>query len=177
MDVSRSKRGRRRHRKRSKSNRDRLTNKPKNQPAVQTAPVLPSQTAAALAVSRSEFTAFSGPIPPPDLLKQYDEIEPGRAARLLNLAEDQSRHRMELEKKIVDSDIRRSWAGLAGGLVVCLAVVAVGALAVTQSQAVAGSTMIVGAITALAGCFVYGTRSQRIEREHKAALMSVRKNK
>ena len=40
---------------------------------------------------------FSGPIPPPDLLRKYEEINPGFADRIMRQAEAQTAHRIEIE--------------------------------------------------------------------------------
>jgi uncharacterized membrane protein len=45
----------------------------------------------------SVSTSFSGPIPPPLILKQYDDLVPGAAARILAQAEQQTAHRIALE--------------------------------------------------------------------------------
>ena len=49
---------------------------------------------------------FSGPIPPPGLLRDYDAISPGLADRLVSMAEGEARHRRELESRIVEAQIR-----------------------------------------------------------------------
>ena len=36
---------------------------------------------------------FAGPIPPPPIMKRYEEILPGSANRILKMAENQSEHR------------------------------------------------------------------------------------
>ena len=48
-----------------------------------------------LAVSQE----FTGPIPPPSMMEQYEKTLPGSADRILNMAENQSEHRQSLEKK------------------------------------------------------------------------------
>ena len=42
--------------------------------------------------------AFSGPIPPPDLLEKYNNIIPNGADRILAMAEQQQAHRQFMEK-------------------------------------------------------------------------------
>jgi len=42
---------------------------------------------------------FAGPIPPPSMMKQYEETLPGSADRILKMAENQSEHRQWMEKK------------------------------------------------------------------------------
>lgn len=71
----------------------------------------------------TEATTFSGPIPPPELLKQYDEIIPNGANRIITMAENQSAHRIELEKIVIRGDSRRANAGLVCGFVFGLIVV------------------------------------------------------
>jgi len=60
--------------------------------------------------------SFSGPLPPPVVLKQYDEIVPGAAERILSMAESQSQHRQQLERSVIESDIKNSRLGLHYGL-------------------------------------------------------------
>ena len=44
--------------------------------------------------------AFSGPLPPPSMLAEYDKIVPGGAGRLVTMAETQMAHRHRLEKEV-----------------------------------------------------------------------------
>lgn len=44
----------------------------------------------------AQSASFSGPIPPPAILHQYDAVIPGAAERILKMAEEQSKHRQEL---------------------------------------------------------------------------------
>ena len=45
------------------------------------------------------YQEFAGPIPPPSMMKQYEETLPGSADRILKMAEKQSEHRQWVEKK------------------------------------------------------------------------------
>jgi uncharacterized membrane protein len=42
--------------------------------------------------------SFSGPLPPPSILGKYNDILPNGAERIMKMAENQSTHRIELEK-------------------------------------------------------------------------------
>lgn len=55
---------------------------------------------------------FSGPIPPPNIIKGYEEILPGAADRIIRMAETQACHRQAMEKKMVDSESRDSLLGI-----------------------------------------------------------------
>lgn len=50
--------------------------------------------------------SFEGPIPPPALLQQYDQVITGAAERILRMAEEQGRHRMQLETDALASNIK-----------------------------------------------------------------------
>jgi len=45
----------------------------------------------------AQQSSFSGPIPPPQFLEKYNEIVPGSAEIIINMAKDQSEHRQSLE--------------------------------------------------------------------------------
>ena len=55
-----------------------------------------------------QSTSFSGPLPHPDMLRKFDDVVPGAAERIIKMAEDQSNHRKDLERKVIESDIARS---------------------------------------------------------------------
>lgn len=44
-----------------------------------------------------------GPIPPPEILKNYDAVKAGFAERIIKMAEEESAHRREIEKLVVES--------------------------------------------------------------------------
>jgi len=50
--------------------------------------------------------SFNGPLPPPPILQGYDDIQPGFAERIVSMAESESAHRHELERKALDADIK-----------------------------------------------------------------------
>lgn len=114
---------------------------------------------------------YSGPIPPPDFLREYDAIVPGAASRILGWAEQQTTHRIGMEKSVTTSEMRRSWGGLAAGLLVVLTCVIGGSILVNNGHDWAGTTIATVPVVSLAGVFVYGTVSRRDERIKKAAIM------
>ena len=139
-------------------------------------PPLGDHTRDLLVSQRQQFTvAFSGPLPPPEVLRQYNEIVPGLASRIVAQAEAQTAHRISLENKVIDSDTRRSRQGLVCGFVVSLLCVAGGIVAVLMGHDWAGATIATGAVVALTGVFVYGTAMRRSERTEKAKIMTGQK--
>jgi uncharacterized membrane protein len=51
-----------------------------------------------LAVSME--STFAGPLPPPGLIKGYEEVCPGAAQRIIAMAEAQGKHRRQIEEKM-----------------------------------------------------------------------------
>lgn len=122
-------------------------------------------------VVETHVEAFSGPIPSPLLLKDYELVVPGSAERIISMAEKQAEHRQTLEKIVVEGDSGRADKGLKYGLIVALTGLAASVLlAVTGHESVA---MIVGGLdlASLAGVFVYATTVRRAERAKKAEQM------
>jgi len=111
---------------------------------------------------------YMGPLPPPEDLARYDEIVPGMAERLLTGFERQTEHRMALEKKVIDRDIRRADWGLGAGFAFGLVVFA-GALGLilTGHESVGVGTIIADFLT-YGGAFLYGDIQRRRERNRKA---------
>ena len=52
------------------------------------------------------FIMRSGPLPAPSELAEYENIKIGFAERILTMAESQSKHRQELEKKQLDAEVK-----------------------------------------------------------------------
>lgn len=49
---------------------------------------------------------FQGPLPPPDLLDQYERIDPGAAKAIIEMAQRQAEHRQTLELEAQRADIQ-----------------------------------------------------------------------
>jgi hypothetical protein len=46
-----------------------------------------------------------GPLPNPEILDRYEQILTGAADRIMAMAEDEARHRHEMEKMVLEADI------------------------------------------------------------------------
>jgi uncharacterized membrane protein len=147
-------------------------NKPRTQPGKLAAQQQQTSSAGAeagqIAVTRTEARFFSGPLPPPEVFEEFDRVVPGSARRIFDLVEKQTNHRIELESKVIASDITRSRAGLWMGLVVSLAAIVGGVYVAVTVSPTAGATIATASVVGLAGVFVYGTYSRRQERQQKA---------
>lgn len=119
-----------------------------------------------IGVSRTETAAsYSGPIPPPSMLASYNEILPGAADRILKMAEDQSKHRQDIEKKVIDNDILTSRLGVVFGFLIAISFLIAAVIGALSGHPVFGGLLGTGGLTGLVSVFIYGTKSKRDERE------------
>ena len=106
---------------------------------------------------------FSGPIPPPNIIKGYEDILPGAADRIITMAEEQSRHRQHMEKEMIRVESRDSSLGImcAFGLGIgCIIAAIVMSVMVPDSAGViSGSILGVTGIGSIIATFVKSTRN------------------
>ncbi len=62
----------------------------------------PSKNNQQNSISFQQSTIFSGPIPHPEILSQYEKISPGFANRIIAMAEKEQDERIKLNNKIVE---------------------------------------------------------------------------
>ncbi|HEY4500407.1 MAG TPA: DUF2335 domain-containing protein [Candidatus Paceibacterota bacterium] len=120
-----------------------------------------------LVVHQSSQHLFSGPLPPPEILKKYNDIVPGAAERIIKMAEDQSTHRKELEKKVIDSDISRSKWGQVLGFFIAIIGLVVSLIATIYGSTTVGAIIGTGTLVSLVSVFMYGSKTRSKEREIK----------
>jgi len=126
-------------------------------------------------VQRSVTEHHSGPLPDPETLKRYDEAVPGAAQIIVEQFQKQSDHRIALENRVIDSDIKRSSQGLIAGFVVSMTAIVGGCIVAAVGHPASGATIATTAVVGLAGVFVYGTASRRREREKRTETLAEQK--
>lgn len=97
---------------------------------------------------------FSGPIPAPHILKQYDEMDPGAAKQIIDNGVEESHHRRQMESKMLEMSrkrkIRRDWMGFVIGITSIL----VGAFLIYKDHYVVGTIFSGISILGLVGQFL-----------------------
>jgi uncharacterized membrane protein len=66
---------------------------------------------------------WNGPLPPPAILDQFEQVIPGSAERILQMAEKEQAHRLAREEKESAADIRDSSRGQTLGGIVALSAI------------------------------------------------------
>lgn len=104
---------------------------------------------------------FSGPLPPPEILRKYDELLPGSAERIIAMAERQGAHRQGLESEVVKSNCKNERLGMVFGFIICVMAIAAGIYAVTMGKEGFGIAAIISALAAPMAVFIYGKSRQK----------------
>jgi uncharacterized membrane protein len=103
-----------------------------------------------------EAQFFSGPLPAPDSLEHYERVQPGLAQQIVAMAqrqyamaEAQTTHRIDIEKRVVKHNIYLSYLGWASGFIL------------------GGAAAFVTSLATLAGIFFFGRKRQTEELANK----------
>lgn len=134
-----------------------------NQPAINV------DTRGGQTLERQEFRAawFQGPLPPPAVLAEYNSVLPGAADRIIGMAERQSSHRQDLERNVVNGNIRAEGVGQRNAFILGVITILGGIGLIALDKSSEGLVAIVVAFTALAGVFIVGRYKQSQERKQK----------
>lgn len=123
----------------------------------------------AVVVAQYAAEAFSGPLPHPDILRKYNDVVPGAAERIIQMAENQSVHRKELEKKVIESDIARSkWGQILGFIIAIIGLIGAVVISII-GNAWAGGIIGLGTLGSLVGVFMYGSKERQVPKDNEAA--------
>lgn len=117
-------------------------------------------------------SSYAGPIPPPAMMREFNELVPGIAEKIFQLAEDQARHRMSLEQGVIRSNIKKSLYGMWLGFALGVGVIFVAYTSITAGHATQGAAMTIFALVSMVTVFAVGIRSARQERIEKSRQLT-----
>lgn len=130
----------------------------------------PGQVGALNAVTHTrslEFSTYSGPLPHPDILRQFEEVLPGSAERIFNQFEAQSAHRRSLEATVVDSGAFSQKLGTVSGLLIGILGVGGGLWLAHDGKSLEGLSTSFTTLAVLVGTYLFKRRKQDSERAVK----------
>lgn len=115
----------------------------------------------------AEQVSYTGPIPPPSLLKQFDDVIPDGADRIMKMAESQSAHRIKIEESVVRANNRDSFLGvLFGGFISLIATI--GAIyLISQDKSIQGFIVLIGSLATLVGVYLKGSSEDKKDLQDK----------
>jgi uncharacterized membrane protein len=111
--------------------------------------------------------SFSGPIPHPKILKQYNEIVPGSANRIIKMAEKQQSHRIYLEKAVINSDINMAKRGQNFGFIITIGLIIIGTGFVIMGIDIGAYASFISAAGFLIASFIGASKKKERELKEK----------
>ena len=106
-------------------------------------------------VTTKVSTSFSGPLPPPHMLAEYERIQQGTADRIITMAEKQAAHRQMLENRVVKSNIRHEGIGMFFSFFLTLVLMFFGAYLISTGKEVGGYVAVFAPVLFHAGNYLY----------------------
>lgn len=125
------------------------------------------QNAASLNFTATATSVYTSPLPPADEMKKYESICKGTTDRILTMAEKQAEHRQNIEAIAVKASSERSILGVKYAYHIALAAFVLSGFCFYFDHVVAGGAIFGSTLVSIVTAFIYGTRSNRQEREDK----------
>ena len=100
-------------------------------------------------------------LPPPETLQKYESILPGIAGKLAEQAVQQTSHRIEMERKLINSYVWKSLLGLIFGFLIGLTGIGGGLYLTFLGYNVIGIVFSSATLVSLVISFIYGSQSRR----------------
>jgi uncharacterized membrane protein len=112
---------------------------------------------------RSSSTDWTGIyfLPSPAILGKYNSVIPGLAERIVAQAEQQTQHRIEMERKVIISNIFRSWLGLVLGFLSTALGIGGGMFLTYKGFNVIGIMFSSATLVTIVMSFIYGSQSRK----------------
>jgi uncharacterized membrane protein len=123
------------------------------------------------AIQRSQLVAVSqyraGILPPPDELERYEQIEPGITNRLLQTFEDQVKHRIDIEKTVIEGDSKRANRGQVFAFIIVMVVLGISVFLMMNGYSISGLVSLFVGVGSLASIFIGTSINRAEERKRK----------
>lgn len=103
----------------------------------------------------------AGVIPTPDLLAQYNAIVPGAVERILQLAEEQTKYRYQVEKAQLGAEATKAYIVMGTGTAIAALCLVLGFLLIAGRGAEAGLLFAILGVVLLLGTFLYAASGRR----------------
>lgn len=102
---------------------------------------------------------YSGPLPHPAILKQYEDVMPGAADRIFKMAERQASSRQENERSIIKAESRDSLLGEIFAFIISMFGIGGGIWLINSGNTAAGSVLSALCLGSIVASFITGTRA------------------
>ena len=112
----------------------------------------------------------SSPLPPPKMIKEYQEAVPGSGELIIDSFVQQQKHRRMLEDRGQKEFIKRDMLSLWFAFILALVMILGFIIVILSGRSVEGLLGMGGTVATVAGAFLYNQHSSRKERQEREAL-------
>lgn len=106
----------------------------------------------------SKMTMYSGPLPDPDTMLRYKQVQDDAADRIIKMAEKEQAHRHSTDHKRLDNDRKAKALGQILGIASVVMVLALSAWLGYCGHPASAATVATGVTASLAAVFVFGQK-------------------
>lgn len=124
-------------------------------------PAPQKETVQALLIALKIERTWKGPIPPPEVLSEYNNIFPGGARAIFAAVEEQARHRMKMEAIILPKQQKQSAVGQIFAFVLALGFLGASTYLIATGKGLYGTILGGVDLIALVYAFINGKSVQR----------------
>jgi len=108
---------------------------------------------------------FAGPLPPPELLAEYNKVFPGCAEAIVEMAQKEQQHRHSRESRLSEADFTLARRGQLIGATLAIVAVVGAIYLLAHDKSITGLSVLGAVVATFGGAFVY-------ERYQRAKLFS-----
>ncbi|MCC8375777.1 DUF2335 domain-containing protein [Photorhabdus bodei] len=109
-----------------------------------------------MAVVQHKVSHFQGPLPPPSMFREYENILPGTAERLLSLSEKEQAFRHDTKSKAIQGVINKDKRGQWMGFTISVMILVIATIFAALGNTWFAGTLITLDLVGLAAVFVAG---------------------
>jgi uncharacterized membrane protein len=112
-----------------------------------------------------QIQQFSGPLPAPEVLAEYAKIYPGLEKVIVEMAQKQTAHRIEIEKTVILLREKQSGRGQVFAFILALLFIALSGFALYFGYPKVALTIVGFTITSVIALFITSKNSQKPEQK------------
>ena len=105
--------------------------------------------------------SFSGPLPPPGMLKEYDDAAPGCADRIVQMAEEYQKRRLDIAKNRQDARNTLLLRGQAFSFAIAVSALIGGCALAALGSPIIGAILSVSSLVGCAALYIRGEFQHR----------------
>ena len=110
---------------------------------------------------RITHVSFSGPLPPPVMLREYNNAAPGCADRIVRMAEENQGGHLEIVKNRQDARNKLLLRGQAFSFIIAASALIGGCVLVALGSPIVGSILSIGSLVGCAALYIRGEFDHR----------------